>query len=49
MHLVSIGLGTGFLPVQRQASTWTIAGLLNIRLLQTNFSEMFVKIQVLTY
>ena len=36
--------GNGLSPVQRQAITWTNAGLLSIRLLGTNFGEIRIRI-----
>ena len=37
---VSVGLGNGLSPVRRQAITWTNAGLLSIRRMRTNLSEI---------
>ena len=43
--LVNIGSGNGLVPVRRQAITWINADLLTIRPLETNFSEILIKIQ----
>ena len=44
-NCVNIGWGNGSLPVRRQATTRTDAALLSIRPLETNFSEILIKIQ----
>ena len=36
----------GAKPIRRQAITWTSAGLLSVELLGTNFSEIWIKIQI---
>ena len=45
LHICSIGSDNGLSPIQRQAIIWTNAGLLSIRPLRTNFSEILIKIQ----
>ena len=42
--LGSIASGNGLSPVRHQAITWTHADLLSIRPLETNFSEIWIKI-----
>ena len=42
---VSIGSDNGLSPVWRQAITWNNAGLLSIRPLEANFSEILIKAQ----
>ena len=48
MHIciskLSIGSDNGLLPGRRQAIIWTNAGILLIRPLGTNFSEILIKI-----
>ena len=44
--LTIIGSDDGLLPGRRQAITWTNAGILLIRPLGTNFSEIIVKIHI---
>ena len=39
-----IGSDNGLLPVRRQAIIWTNAGILLIRTLGTNFSEILIQI-----
>ena len=43
--LTIIGFDNGLLPGQCQAIIWTNAGILLIRTLGTNFSEIFSEIQ----
>ena len=45
----SIGSDNGLSPIWCQAITWTIAGLLLIGHLETNFSEIQIKIQNLSF
>ena len=45
VNRVSIGSDNGLAPNRRQAIIWTIAGLLSIKPLRTNFSEILIKIQ----
>ena len=45
MNQVSIGSDNGLLPIQHQAIILTNAGLLSIRPLGTNFSEILITIQ----
>ena len=45
VNWVSIGSDNGLLPIQRQAIILANAGLLLIRPLGTNFSEILIKIQ----
>ena len=45
MNWVSIGSDNGLLPIRRQAIILTNTGLLSIGLLETNFSEILIKIQ----
>ena len=40
--LTIIGLDNGLLPGQRQAIIWTTAGILLIKPLGTNFSEILI-------
>ena len=49
VNWVSIGSGNGLSPVQRQAITWTNAGLLSIGPLGTNFSEIWIKTQKFSF
>ena len=42
---VSFGSDDGLSPIRRQATISTNAGLLSIRPLRTNFSEILIKIQ----
>ena len=44
MNQVSIGSDNGLSPIRRQAIIWTNAGLLSIGPLETNFSEILIKI-----
>ena len=48
-YWVSIGSSNGLLSVQRQAITWTNAGLLSIGHLGTNFSEIQIEIQKFSF
>ena len=49
MNWVIIGPGNGLSPVRHQAITWTNAGLLSIRPLGTNFSEIRIKTQKISF
>ena len=49
LNWVSIGSGNGLSPVQRQAITWTNAGLLSTGPLGTIFHEIWIKIQKLSF
>ena len=49
MSWVIIVPGNGLLPVRRQAITWTNAGLLLIRLMGTNFSDIWIGFQWLSF
>ena len=49
LNWVSTGSGNGLSPVRRQAITWTSADLLSIRPLGTNFSEIQIEIQNLSF
>ena len=42
---ISIGSDNGLLSVRHQAITWASADLLSIRPLETNFSEIWIKVQ----
>ena len=44
-----IGPDNGLSPGRRQAIIWTNAGLLSIRPLETNFSEIFIKIHIFSF
>ena len=44
-----IGSDNGLSPVRRQAIIWTNAGLLLIGTLGTNFSEIVIKIRILSF
>ena len=44
-----IGLDNGLSPGRRQAIIWTNAGLLLIRHLGTNFSEILIRIQIFSF
>ena len=48
IKIIIIVSSNGLLPVQHQAITWTNADLLKIGPLGTNFSEIWIKIQILT-
>ena len=48
VNWVSIGSGNRLSPVRRQAMTWTIACLLSIRLIGTNFSQCEIRIGILS-
>ena len=48
MNLVSIGSDNGLSPTRRQAIIWTNVGILLIRPLGTNFSEIGIGIQTLS-
>ena len=43
--IITIGSDNGLSPVWRQTIIWTNAGLLSIRTLTTNFSEILIKIR----
>ena len=47
--LTIIGSDNGFSPGRRQAIIWTNAGILLIRPLETNFSEIFIGIQTFSF
>ena len=47
--LTIIGSDNGLSPVRRQAIIWTNAGILLIRPLGTNFSEMWIEILILSF
>ena len=47
--LTIIGSDYGLLPGQRQAIIWTNAGILLIRMLETNFSEILSKIHTFSF
>ena len=47
--LIIIGSGTGLSPGRRQAIIWTNNGILLIRTLGINFSEIFSKIQTFSF
>ena len=47
--LTIIGSDNGLSPGRRQAIIWTNAGLLSIRLLETNFSEILIKIDTFSF
>ena len=42
-------LKMGFSPIQRQAITWTNANLLSIEPLETNFSEIWIKVLIFSF
>ena len=46
VKLTIIGSDNGLSPGRRQAIIWTNAGILLIRPLETNFSEMFIEIKI---
>ena len=48
-NLTIIGSGNGLLPGQRQAIIWTKAGILLLRNLQTNLSEILIKIHTFSF
>ena len=48
-NLTIIGLDNGLSPGRRQAIIWTNAGILLIRLLGTNFNEMFIEILTFSF
>ena len=47
--LIIIGSGNGFSPSRRQAIIWTNAGILLIGPLETNFSEILIKIHISSF
>ena len=47
--LTTIGSDNGLSPGQRQAIIWTNAGILWIRPLWTNFSEILIRIQIFSF
>ena len=47
--LTSIGSDNGLLPGRRQADIWTNAGILLIRPLGSNFSEILIPIQAFSF
>ena len=47
--LTIIGLDNGLSPCQRQAIIWTNAGILLIRLIGTNLSEILIEIHVFSF
>ena len=47
--LTTIGSDNGLSPSRRQAIIWTNAGILSIRTLRTNFSEMLSEIHTFSY
>ena len=49
LNWVIIGSDKGLSPVRRQAIIWTNAGLLLIRPLGTNFSEILIRIQTFSF
>ena len=49
MNWLSIGSCNGFSPIQRQAITWTNAGIWSIWLLGTNFSEIRIGIVLFSF
>ena len=49
MNSVSIGSDNGLSPIWRHTITLTNAGLLSIGPLGTNFSEIFIKIQNISF
>ena len=49
MNWVNISSGNGLSPLQRQAITWTNADLLLVGPLETNFSEIWIKIHVFSF
>ena len=49
MDRVSIGSDNGLSPIRRQAIIWNNAGILSIGPLGTNFSEILIKIQNLSF
>ena len=48
-ELIIIGSDNGLSPDQRQAIIWTNAGILLIRTLGTNFSEILSKIDIFSF
>ena len=44
-----IGSDNGLSPTRRQAIIWTNAGILLIRPLQTNFSEIFIEVYTFSF
>ena len=48
-NLTIIGSDNGLSPERRQAIIWTIAGILLIGPLGTNFSEIFIEIQTFSF
>ena len=49
VNWVSIGTGKGLSPVRHQDIIWTIADLLSIVLLGTDFSETLIGIQAFSF
>ena len=49
VNWVSIGSDNGLSPVRRQAIAWTTAHLLSIGPLETNFSEIIIKIHTFSF
>ena len=49
MNAVSIGSDNGLSPVRRQAIIWTSVGLLSNGNLRTNFNEILIKMQNLSF
>ena len=49
VNWVIIASGNGLSPVRRQAITWTNARLLSIRLLGTNFNEIWIGILSISF
>ena len=47
--LIIIGLHNGLSPSQQQAIIWTSAGILLIRSLVTNFSEILIEIRIFSF
>ena len=48
-NVTIIGPDNGLLPGRRQAIIWTNAGILLIGPLETNFSEIFIKIHIFSF
>ena len=49
VNWVNAGSGNGLSPVRRQGITWTNADLLSLRLLGTNFGEVWFEIQNVSF
>ena len=47
--LITIGSDNGVSPGRRQAIIWTNAGILSIRPLETNFSEILIEIIIVSF